>query len=113
MAISQWKHERVCAYEPCGVTFIPVRRGQKFHSDDCRRMDWNEHRVSVRADSNTIKRRSLVANEKNMAVRTMRYFRDLPTESRKIVMQWCAEEGKMAKQKARESSRLEKYIEAE
>jgi hypothetical protein len=113
MAIPQWQAERVCGASACPKRFTPKRRGQKYCSDECRYRAWNEERVSIRIDSNAIKARSLKPNEKNMAVRTMRYFRDLPTESRKIVMQWCADEGKMAKQKARESSRLEKYIEAE
>lgn len=113
MPIPQWKLDRVCGASGCDKKFTPVRRGQKYHSEECRYRAYNEERVSIRADSNTIKRRSLVANEKNMAVQAMRYFRTLPTESKLVVMQWCTETVKSSKAMAREYGRLEKYSEAE
>ena len=29
-----------CGYEPCGIRFLPDRKGQRFHSASCRRLAW-------------------------------------------------------------------------
>ncbi len=113
MGTLPWKRERVCAASGCTEKFTPKRRGQKYHSDECRHRAWNEERVSIRIDSNTVKGRSLKPNSKNVATRAYRFFETLPSDSKKIVIEWASQESKESKKKARECARLENYHEAE
>jgi hypothetical protein len=113
MAIPHWKRERVCQRFGCVERFIPKHRDQKFHSEECRYADYNEHRVRVRIDSSGMKARSLKANQKNEAVRAMSFFSTMPHNAKLLVMEWCAQTYSDAKKKARECARLENYRDAE
>jgi hypothetical protein len=52
----EWKTERICARKLCRKAFIPKRKNQNYCEEICRKLAWNEARVSVRIPHGRIKR---------------------------------------------------------
>lgn len=63
-----WKQPRICKLKSCGVTFMPVRRDQLYHSAQCRGRAWNEARVLIRMTQEGMRRRSLATDFRNPVV---------------------------------------------
>jgi hypothetical protein len=112
--MEDWRMERQCAREKCRKPFTPIRKAQVHCSAACRRLWWNESRVTMRISKEAAKRKSLRTDFRNpiIAVGKER-LRNLPDESRGILLGLAVELILIAKKKIREAVRLENFHEAE
>jgi hypothetical protein len=106
--------ERKCSRESCSVHFLPKREMQVHCSAACRRLAWNESRVTMRISKEAAKKKTLASESRNpvLAIGKSRLLA-LPLESKRTLRSLAVELAALGKKKARECSRLENFHDAE
>jgi hypothetical protein len=112
--MEDWRMERECSRESCKNLYLPKREIQVHCSPACRRLAWNESRVTMRITKEAAKQKSLASDFRNPLIAMAGdRLSLLSRDSKDLLTRCCMDFAIAGKKRARECARLENYHEAE